>query len=149
QLLAAAHQAGRAVVLAADHGHVSGQRLQYAATPAADGRSSRWRPWKRGDTVHAYEVEVESAYAWAPKGEAVQGIVLLADDRHCYGTQHHYGEHGGATLAEVVAPLVVLGNDALASTTTHDPALEPPPPPPPPRGPLHIPPPAPPPPPPP
>lgn len=126
ELLDAAAQAGRAVLLAADHGHVSGQRMEFAKTQLGD-RGSRWRPWLVGDAVKEYEVAVESAYAWAPKGEKVQGVVLLADDRHSYGTQRYYGAHGGATLAEVVAPTFVIGTPGLRPTAAGvvDAALEP------------------------
>jgi hypothetical protein len=125
ELLDASAQAGRAVLLAADHGNVSGQRMQFATTGAGE-RGSRWRTWFVGDSIKEYEVAIESAHAWAPKGEKVQGVVLLADDAHSYGTQRHYGAHGGATLAEVVAPTFVIGTPALhpAAAGVTDAALE-------------------------
>ena len=122
-LLDAALAAGRVVMFASDHGHVPGQCLEY--TSGGDG-SGRWRTWYAGDSVMEYEVEVESSYTWAPKGDNVQGVILLADDRHSYSKQRKYGEHGGATLAEVLTPTFVLGNDALkqGKAGPADPALE-------------------------
>lgn len=115
ELLDAALAAGRSVMFASDHGHVSGQRLSNTASGKGGERGSRWRTWHTGDTISEYEVQVESAYAWAPKGDDVEGVILLADDQHSYSAKRHYGEHGGATLAEVVTPTFVLGNEGLKS----------------------------------
>jgi hypothetical protein len=40
-------------------------------------------------------------------------VVLIKDDCHAYHGQPHYGEHGGATLAEVGTPTLPLGNPEL------------------------------------
>lgn len=114
ELLDAALSAGRTVLIGSDHGHVSGQCLKTTAGGSNKGESGgRWRTWYAGDTVHEYEVEVESSYAWAPKGNDVQGVILLADDQHSYSKKRCYGEHGGATLAEVLTPTFVLGHEGL------------------------------------
>ncbi len=113
ELLQAARAAGRAVFIAADHGHVSGQRLQWTGFTGGSG-SSRWRAWKEGDPVHEYEIAVAHAHTWGPKGDGVKGVICLADDEHSYATQVHYGEHGGATLSEVVAPTFMIGCEHLA-----------------------------------
>ena len=48
-------------------------------------------------------------------------MVLLADDGSRYGGSAHAGEHGGASLAEVVAPCLLIGcEDAAAETATTD-----------------------------
>jgi hypothetical protein len=122
-LLDAAKQAGRAVFIAADHGHVSGQRLDWVGAKS-DAGSSRWRVWRDDDAVHEYEIAVPAGAAWAPPG--ARGVICLADDTHSYSTASHYGEHGGATLAEVVAPAFMLACESATHGTrgTVDRALE-------------------------
>jgi len=111
ELLEAAQAAGRAVLLAADHGHIAADHLESA--PAATESKPRWRVWKdAGEPLAEYEVGFEKSIAWAPPG--AHGVVLLADDAHRYGGGAHTGEHGGATLAEVVAPAILVGADTLA-----------------------------------
>ena len=46
---------------------------------------------------------------WAPRG--ADGVVLLTDDTRRYGGGHGAGEHGGAALAEVVAPCLLIGHE--------------------------------------
>jgi hypothetical protein len=109
-LLEAAQETGRAVLLAADHGHVPCDRMKSVGSPPE--AKSRWRVWKRPDEeIAEYEVAFEKTYAWAPSG--AHGVVLLADDAHRYGAAPHAGEHGGATLAEVVAPAILIGTEQL------------------------------------
>ncbi|MCR9165143.1 MAG: BREX-2 system phosphatase PglZ [Nannocystaceae bacterium] len=127
ELLDAALVAGRTVLIGSDHGHVSGQRLQYTSNDSKGESGSRWRTWNDGDTVREYEVAVESSCAWAPKGSDVRGVIVLADDQHSYSSKRCYGEHGGATLAEVVTPTFVLGHEGLKQPkpgSAPDPALE-------------------------
>lgn len=107
-LLDAARLAGRVVLLASDHGHVPSDLLANCGTPHS--ASPRWRPWNGTDEVKDYEVAIPKTLAWAPRG--AEGVVLLADDQHRYGGSTNAGEHGGATLAEVVAPAVLIGYDA-------------------------------------
>jgi hypothetical protein len=111
-LLEAARDSGRAVLLASDHGHVPGDRLESVGSPA--GAGARWRSLRSlGDPYDAsYEV-VFTDNVWAERGHA--GVVLLADDAHRYGSAAHAGEHGGATLAEVVAPTLLIGSESLAN----------------------------------
>jgi hypothetical protein len=107
-LLEAARDAGREVMLAADHGHVHADRLATVSVPA--GSKPRWRPWRRGEAVADYEVVLDAEKApavWVPRG--ADGVVLLADDHHRYGGSAAAGEHGGATLAEVIAPCLLIG----------------------------------------
>jgi len=109
-LLAAANESGRVVMLASDHGHVPGDRL--VRVPRRGEGGARWRVRGSGDEVlEPWELGLASGDAWAPAG--VHGVVLLADDEHGYGSAHHSGEHGGATLAEVVCPTLLLGNEEL------------------------------------
>jgi len=112
ELLEAAQAAGRAVLLAADHGHVAADHMTGVSASQA---KARWRVWETdSDPVAEYEVGFEKSIAWAPPG--AHGVVLLADDEHRYGGAPHTGEHGGATLAEVVAPALLVGADALAGS---------------------------------
>lgn len=110
EILEHARAAGRAVLMASDHGHVPADLLEGVTANGPRG-GARWRPWAGpGDTVSEHEVVLsatEAKDAWRPKGAA--GVVLLADDRHRYGGGTGAGEHGGATLAEVVAPCLLIG----------------------------------------
>lgn len=118
-LLDKAREAGRAVLLAADHGHVPADLLTTKGTYA--GAGARWRPWKEpSDPVEEYEVALHGDGVYAPKG--AHGVILLSDDQSRYGGAAHAGEHGGATLAEVVAPCLLIAPDyELASE--EDPGL--------------------------
>jgi hypothetical protein len=49
---------------------------------------------------------------WAPPG--AHGVTVLTDERGRHTRQPHAGEHGGATLAEVVAPCLWIGSAAEA-----------------------------------
>ncbi|MCC6750665.1 MAG: BREX-2 system phosphatase PglZ [Deltaproteobacteria bacterium] len=122
-LLERAREHGRSVLLASDHGHVPADRLVSVGPRSATG-GARWRAWAGPEEVLG---ESEVAFAlrgeriWAPKG--ARGVVLLADDASRYGGSTHAGEHGGATLAEVVVPCLLLGCDDGLGTGGDDPAL--------------------------
>lgn len=106
-LLDRAIEAGRAVLLCSDHGHVPADRMEGTGVAMIDG--ARWRVWQRPtDPVADYEVGLPAGEGvWAPRG--AHGVVLIADDAHRYGGGTGSGEHGGASLAEVVAPCVLIG----------------------------------------
>jgi hypothetical protein len=99
-LLDAAAEAGRVVVLTADHGHVlDGRRSRYRPLDGVGGE--RWRtapPPARED-----EVEIAGPRVLLGGGR----VVLAADDRLRYGVPKH-GYHGGATPEEVLVPVEVL-----------------------------------------
>lgn len=109
ELLAVAASHGRAVLLVADHGHVPGSHL--TSQGKADGGGARWRPLGDVDPVKEFEIKLPAGKGWVPHGAA--GIAAIWDDRACYGTPH-YGEHGGVSLAEVVAPAILLAPETLA-----------------------------------
>jgi hypothetical protein len=116
-ILERARAAGRTVLMASDHGHVPSDRLVSVPSPPEGG--SRWRAVSApGGPVSDYEVELRGGGVWRPKG--AEGVVLLADDAHRYGGAVRAGEHGGATLAEVVVPCLLLGCE---DHDTEDPAL--------------------------
>lgn len=119
-LLEKARESGRAVLLVGDHGHVRSDRM--VSRPASTG-GARWRPWAGpADPVAEGELAMPvAAGVWAPKGAA--GVVLLSDDTSRYGGGIHAGEHGGASLAEVVTPCVLVGSEDLESAVTPDPGL--------------------------
>ncbi len=107
-LLDAAARSGRAVLLCSDHGHVPSDRLQ--ASGAMQDGGARWRPWKSPDEpIAEHEVALKAGEGvWAPRG--AHGVVLLSDDGHRYGGGAGSGEHGGASLAEAIAPCLFIGN---------------------------------------
>ncbi|GEL17285.1 BREX-2 system phosphatase PglZ [Pseudonocardia asaccharolytica] len=98
QLLDRAATAGRVVVLTSDHGHVleHGSQLRNHS-----GGGARWRP--ATEPVGPDEVMVAGPRMLSGDGRAV----LAATDGLRYGARA-YGYHGGATLAEVAIPLLVL-----------------------------------------
>lgn len=106
-LLDKARESGRAVLLASDHGHVPADRIKRVAT-ATPAQGARWRPWPSASApVQDFEVGFSGSRVYTPPG--AHGVVLLADDTGAYIGSTHVGEHGGATLAEVVAPCLLIG----------------------------------------
>jgi hypothetical protein len=109
-LLEKARTTGRAVLLASDHGHVPADLLESKGAIANGG--ARWRPLTaETEPVQDFEVSFPAGRAWAPKG--AYGVALMADDCSRWGGSTHAGEHGGATLAEIVAPCVLVGAEDL------------------------------------
>lgn len=103
-LLDAARDAGRAVVLTADHGHVVERRTgRMVSVPGASSARSR------GTTPPPGEDEVLVRGVRVANGEAV----LPSVERLRY-TSMKAGYHGGATPAEVVVPVAVLVPDSAA-----------------------------------
>lgn len=104
-ILSAARDAGRTVLLASDHGHVPCDLMHTSAGPITGG--ARWRPLvSPDDAVQDCEVKLFGEGVWTPRGATA--IAMLSDDTHRYGGGAHAGEHGGATLAEVIAPCVLI-----------------------------------------
>ncbi|MBO6936778.1 MAG: BREX-2 system phosphatase PglZ [Deltaproteobacteria bacterium] len=119
-LLDKAREHGRAILLASDHGHVPADRLERMKElhPGAksSGGGARWRPLPRADSpVADNEVAFFSSKVYTPKG--AEGIALLSDDASAYAGNTHAGEHGGATLAEVVAPCLIVGCEESAAAS--------------------------------
>jgi hypothetical protein len=107
ELLDKATEAGRAVLLCSDHGHVPADRMEGTRAPMRDG--ARWRTWAtESEPLADYEIGLAASEGvWAPRG--AHGVALLADDTYRHGGGTGSGEHGGASLAEVVAPCVLIG----------------------------------------
>lgn len=104
-LLNAARDYGRSVVLVSDHGHVldrspRGEQRQ----PAAEGvEGARWR------TGPAGEGEIELS---GPRVRARGGRVTLPWREDLRYTGRQAGYHGGASLAEVTVPVITLVTSA-------------------------------------
>lgn len=94
-LLDAAREAGRVVVMVADHGHV----LEYDGASAGSGEGERWRTAERP----AGEGEI------LVRGSRVQGqeIIVPWSEAVRY-SRRHCGYHGGATPQEMLPPMLVL-----------------------------------------
>jgi hypothetical protein len=123
-LLEAASVADRAVLLVADHGHVLRAR---EATPSPhEGIGKRWRALGEGESPAAGEIAVTGERQWRPRGRAK--VAMLVRETAAYSASGSAGEHGGASLAEVIAPAVLVAHQELlrrieASEGVEDPAL--------------------------
>jgi len=112
-LLDRAREAERVVLLASDHGHVRCDRVK---SVGASTGGARWRPLAQGEGVAPGETRYEvGGGAWGPKGAAA--VALLSTDTARYGGGTSSGEHGGATLAEVVAPFLLIASEDLSDVT--------------------------------
>ncbi|MBP2334563.1 hypothetical protein JOF41_000741 [Saccharothrix coeruleofusca] len=98
ELLDRAAESGWVVVLTSDHGHVLEDGSERRPAPTG---TARWR-LPEGE-VHADEVLLSGPRVLVPEGTAV----LATTDRIRYGANSR-GYHGGAALAEVAIPLIVL-----------------------------------------
>jgi hypothetical protein len=122
-LLLAAAESGRAILLAADHGHIPGSRLAHVgAGPRNSGGGSRWRPLAAAESAQPHEVRIDQAGVWRPRGQAA--LALLFRETDTYGSAGSAGEHGGASLAEVVAPVLLIGAEDLSGLLGEDRELE-------------------------
>ncbi|MGW6264644.1 BREX-2 system phosphatase PglZ [Cellulosimicrobium funkei] len=99
ELLAAAVESGRTVILTSDHGHVVERGTQAVPAGGADGR---WRLPGSGEARDG-EVRVSGRRVLSPGSDAV----LLWDEALRYGRKQT-GYHGGASLAEITVPVIVL-----------------------------------------
>jgi hypothetical protein len=112
-LLERAALARRAVLLVADHGHVSGARMTRLPSAASETPGgTRWRAAVQDGAADAGEVSTTGPYVWRPPGFA--RLRMLCQETVAYGLGVHAGEHGGVTLAEAVAPAVLVGAASLA-----------------------------------
>lgn len=110
-LLSAADGAERAVLLVADHGHVMGDATRVAGGRIPPGREggARWRALTEGEQPQDGEVLLPRT-SWKPRGAA--GVAALWDTALA-NRAPHYGEHGGLSLAEAVAPAFLIGPEWL------------------------------------
>jgi hypothetical protein len=120
-LLSAAEGAERAVLLIADHGHVLGDGARVLSgrlDPKRPG-GPRWRAL-RADEVPSEEEMVLPPGGWVPRGW--DRVAVLWDPSLVYRSPN-YGEHGGLSMAEVVAPAILIAPDWLERTVPDDPEL--------------------------
>ena len=91
-----ARRAGRPVILTADHGHVLDQGAPVSAQPSESARYRTGTPGPGEITVRGPRVVIDG------------GVVVAAVDEKIHYTPRRAGYHGGASLAEVVVPVVTL-----------------------------------------
>ena len=117
-LLSAADGAERAVLLVADHGHVAGDAMRVAGGRISAGREggARWRALAEGEQPQDGEVLLPRT-SWKPRGAA--GVAALWDTALA-NRAPHYGEHGGLSLAEAVAPAFLIGPEWLDRVAGED-----------------------------
>lgn len=110
-LLSAADGAERAVLLIADHGHVAGDAMTVIPGRLPQGREggARWRALAEGEAPQDEEVLLPST-CWKPRGSA--GVAVLWNGSVA-NRPPGYGEHGGLSLAEAVAPAFLIGPEWL------------------------------------
>lgn len=111
-LLEQATLANRAVLLVADHGHISAARMTRVARPNDEPSGTRWRSLSAQDAAAEGEITLTGPYAWRPPGAGK--LALLTRETETFGLASTAGEHGGATLAEVVAPALLVAHESLA-----------------------------------
>ncbi|GAA4742163.1 BREX-2 system phosphatase PglZ [Amnibacterium soli] len=98
-VLAAAQNAGRTIILTSDHGHVVERGSELRSVPQSP---ARWRDASTGPSG-AHERLVTGPRVLAPGGTAV----LAVSDGLRYASKKA-GYHGGASLAELTIPLIVI-----------------------------------------
>lgn len=120
-LLTAAEGAERAVLLVADHGHVPGDAMRVAGGRSDGGRpgGARWRALGVGEHPGADEVRLPPT-CWKPRGW--DGVAVLWNPSLAHRSPNH-GEHGGLSLAEAVAPALLVGPEWLDRVAGEDPEL--------------------------
>jgi hypothetical protein len=111
-LLDRATLAQRAVLLVADHGHVSGARMTRTQLARSEDGGSRWRAIRAREHGTQSEVTLGGPYVWKPKG--FTHVAMLVGETDSNGIVPGAGEHGGASMAEVIAPAVLIGSETLA-----------------------------------
>lgn len=105
ELLRAARQGGRALVVTADHGHIL--HREDVARPAADEGGERWRATSTGPAGEG-EIDVRGPRV-VPEPHS---CVMPWDEQIHYGPKRN-GYHGGLTPVELIVPAVVLMTDEV------------------------------------
>jgi hypothetical protein len=111
-LMSAAAGAERVVLLASDHGHALGDAMKPHGRlpPGATTEGRRWRTLANGEPPLDFEVALPAS-TWRPKGSA--RVAAIWDEAISHGHPAH-GEHGGLSMAEVVAPAILLAPEWLS-----------------------------------
>lgn len=106
QVLEAAREAGRVVIITSDHGHVLDHDSFYQ--PSALESGERYR--LASDNIFEYEVQLSGNRVVTTDST----VVLPWSERLRYTKSKSMGYHGGASLQEVVIPLGVFAHSAHA-----------------------------------
>ncbi len=117
-LLSAAEEGERVVLLVADHGHVLGDGTRPLQGRLGNGRpgGSRWRALAANEAPEAEEVALPKT-SWAPRG---WDRVAVLWDPTVVNRAASYGAHGGLSLAEAVAPAILIAPEWLERTVPDD-----------------------------
>lgn len=116
-LLEAAESTGRLVLLASDHGHISSQRFSGTAArsarkePEGAERGARYRFLGASDAAAPDEIALPAGALGVAKG--TDRLAVAVHETVRYTSLLHAGEHGGASLAEAIAPAVLLAPRGL------------------------------------
>lgn len=114
-LLDEADRRGRLVLLVSDHGNIPSQRIagQTARGGEVEGveRGARYRALAPSEGPMADEIELPAGALGGSKSGS--RLAVAVHERLRYSPLHHAGEHGGAGLAEVIAPAVLLAPTGL------------------------------------
>jgi hypothetical protein len=116
-LLEAAETTGRLVLLVSDHGNISSQRFVGAEVRSTgkevEGaeRGARHRSLGASEVAMPDEIELPAGALALPSGEGRVAVAIHETLR--YTSSLHAGEHGGASLAEAIAPAVLLAPRGL------------------------------------
>jgi hypothetical protein len=114
-LLNAADRSGRLVLLTSDHGHVPWQRMlrQAQRRAVAEGAEmgARHRSLGPGEQALAEEIELPAGALGGANGAGRLAIAVHESIR--YTATLGAGKHGGVSLAEAVAPAVLLAPGGL------------------------------------
>ena len=111
-LLTLSRDAGRAVLLIADHGHVTSAR-PHTSVSAGKTENPRFRELDEGAPTNDHEVVFSGPNAYVSRKSKRLAALFAETDR--YVSQRHVGEHGGASLAEVVTPVLMIGSQDLSA----------------------------------
>lgn len=109
QIMEAAREAGRVVILTSDHGHVLDHDSVFQQASADNGE--RYQLVSGGVTPSELEIEVSGKRVATPE----QSVIMPWSERLRYTKSKSRGYHGGASLQEVVIPLGVFINASTDS----------------------------------
>ena len=120
-LLSAAEEGERAVLLVADHGHVLGDGATTRPGRLGGDRpgGARWRALSSGESPEPEEVVLPRS-AWTPRGFERTAVLW---DPAVVNRSPSYGEHGGLSLSETVAPVLLIAPDWLERAVPDDAGL--------------------------
>jgi hypothetical protein len=107
QVMEAAREVGRVVVLTSDHGHVLDHDSVFQQ--AAEESGERYRSAAGGTAPSELEVKVSGSRVITTGQE----VILPWSERLRYTRAKSHGYHGGASLQEVVIPLGVFVNASM------------------------------------